>query len=309
MDRPLKRSIPRPFQRTAAVVLGVATLLAGSVSGARAEYRRPVLIASTAAPSGADETVAKPVSAPAPVARLVSALSPSGTAAPRGPLAGWHQVYAEDFGTPNPTGTFPSAGYQRHWGVYDDGWKDTSGNGTYMPSKVLSVHGGVLDYSVRTVGSQHLVAAPWLTDTKGHTYGRYSVRFRSDALPGYKTAWLLWPDSERWPADGEIDFPEGNLGRTGTIEAFAHHASAGGGQDAFSTRATFAAWHTVTVEWVPGKVRFLLDGKLIGTSTTMVPSTAMHWVLQTESNLDGYAPSAAVHGHVLVDWVAYWTRG
>jgi beta-glucanase (GH16 family) len=302
-----------PRQRIVAVAAGVVALLSGSVSGASVStaqpaLRHPVLIAATTA-SGLDESVAKPLPALAPAGTVAAALSPSGVAAPRRPLAGWHQVYAEDFGMLNPTGTFPSAGYQRHWDVYDDGWKDTSGNGTYMPSKVLSVHNGVLDYDVRTVGGRHLVAAPWLTDTRGHTYGRYSVRFRSDALPGYKTAWLLWPDSERWPADGEIDFPEGGLGRTDTINAFAHHASSGGGQDAFSTRTTFAGWHTVTVEWVPGKVTFILDGKAIGTSTTMVPSSAMHWVLQTETNLDGYAPSSAVHGHVLVDWVAFWTRG
>ena len=299
-------------QRAVAVALGVVALLSGSASGAAGSTapRRPVLIAATAGATVMQaESVAKPLAAIAPVRTVVPSISPSGVAAPRGDRAGWHQVYAEDFGTPNPTGTFPSAGYQRHWDVYDDGWKDTSGNGTYMPSKVLSVHNGVLDYNVRTVGGQHLVAAPWLTDTRGNTYGRYSVRFRSDALPGYKTAWLLWPDSERWPADGEIDFPEGGLGKADTITACAPHASSGGGQDAFPTRATFAGWHTVTVEWVPGKVTFVLDGKVIGTSTTMVPSDAMHWVLQTETNLDGYAPSSAVHGHVLVDWVAFWTRG
>jgi beta-glucanase (GH16 family) len=178
-----------------------------------------------------------------------------------------------------------------------------------MPSKVLSTHDGVLDYFIRTENGTRMVAAPWLTDTHGTTYGRYSIRFRADNLPGYKTAWLLWPDSDVWPAHGEIDFPEGNLGAGDRIHAFAHHASSRGGQDAFPTNATFAAWHTVTVEWVPGKVTFLLDGKVIGVSTTMVPSKAMHWVLQTETNHHGTVPSALVKGHVLVDWVSFWTRG
>jgi hypothetical protein len=52
----------------------------------------------------------------------------------------------------------------------------------------------------------------------------------------------------------------------------------------------------------------MLDGNLIGTSTKLVPTNAMHWVLQTETNLDGYAPSDAVAGHVYVDWVALWTK-
>jgi len=42
----------------------------------------------------------------------------------------------------------------------------------------------------------------------GLLYGRYAIHFKADPVPGYKTSWLLWPDSEKWPQDGEIDFPE-----------------------------------------------------------------------------------------------------
>jgi hypothetical protein len=234
--------------------------------------------------------------------------SPSGLSVPLGDLPGWRQAYAEDFDVPAATGSFPGAAYGEHWDAYQDGWKDTSKNGTYLPSKVLSVHDGVLDYSIRTEDGLHLVSAPVLKDTWGQTYGRYSVRFRADSLPGYKTAWLLWPDSERWPDDGEIDFPEGDLAPGGTIGAFAHHACAAGGQDAFASSTTFTSWHTATTEWLPGRVTFLLDGAVLGVSTHAVPATAMHWVLQTETALSGGAPSDAVSGHVLVDWVALWTR-
>ena len=130
-----------------------------------------------------------------------------------------------------------------------------------MPSKVLSVHNGVLDYFIHSENGKHEVAAPWLTGTQGMKYGRYSIRFRADSLPGYKTAWLLWPDSESWPNDGEVDFPEGNLAKGSTINAFAHYASSRGGQDAFPTKTSYAGWHTVTVEWVPGKITFVLDNK------------------------------------------------
>jgi hypothetical protein len=257
------------------------------------------------------EATTEATSVPVPLAPVVDALptldptSPSGVAAPRGDLPGWNQTYVEDFGTPVALGGFPGV-YTNHWYAYADGVKDTSRNGTYMPSKVLSVHDGVLDYWIHSENGQHLVSAPVLKDTYHQSYGRYSVRFRSDSLPGYKNAWLLWPDSERWPTDGEIDFPEGNL--DGTIHGFAHYASAAGGQDAFSTGASFRDWHTATIEWLPGKVTFVLDGKVIGSSTTNVPSTAMHWVLQTETALSGGAPSDSVSGHVLVDWVTLYER-
>jgi hypothetical protein len=40
----------------------------------------------------------------------------------------------------------------------------------------------------------------------------------------------------------------------------------------------------------------------------MTPSTAMHWVLQTETALDGSTPDDNVSGHVLIDWVAQWSK-
>lgn len=235
--------------------------------------------------------------------------SPSGQAAPHGDLPGWHQKYVEDFATDVATdvatGSFPGA-YASHWYAYADGVKDTSRNGTYMPSKVLSVHDGVLDDAIHSEGGQHLVSAPVMRDTYGQVYGRYSVRFRSDQLGGYKNAWLLWPDSGRWPDDGEIDGPEGDL--DGTINAFSHFARPSGGQDVFTSNASFSSWHTVTIEWVPGRVTFHLDDAVLGTSTQNVPTTAMHWVLQTETSLGGSAPANGVAGHVLIDWVALYAR-
>ena len=301
-------------RRILAVVLATLTLTGSYLSTARAADGTPSAAPATAPVLAAATTpvlthrTAPLVAGQRVPRRPVAVTSPSGAAAPTAAVRGWRPVYVEDFPVRNATGTFPSAGYQKHWDVYADGWKDTSHNGTYMPSQVLSVHDGVLDYDIHSAGGKHLVAAPWLTDTAGTRFGRYSIRFRADELPGYKTAWLLWPDSERWPQDGEIDFPEADLGRGDTISAFSHHASARGGQDQYATKATAHGWHTATVEWVPGKVTFFLDGAHVGTSTTMVPSTAMHWVLQTETALDGTAPASTVRGHVLVDWVAFWAR-
>ena len=190
-------------------------------------------------------------------------------------------------------------------GAYGKGSRDTSRNGVYSPSRVLSVKDGALDYYVHTAGGTHYVAAPTpKLPTYGQTYGRYSVRFRADAVKGYKTAWLLWPDSEN-SSEGEINFPEGDL--DGTIGAFSH--CVGTPQNnclAVNTSATFRDWHVATVDWVPGKVTFYLDGKVVGSTTKSVPSTSMHWVLQTETALDGTVPADSAAGHVQIDWaVAY----
>jgi beta-glucanase (GH16 family) len=132
------------------------------------------------------------------------------------------------------------------------------------------------------------------------------VRFKADRLHGYKTAWLLWPDSEVWPRDGEIDFPEGEL--SSSVHAFMHHKGAklGSEQDAYSTGTTYEKWHTAIIEWSLSTVSYYLDGELIGRSTEHIPNTPMHWVLQTETSTTGVVPSNSTEGHVLVAWVAVY---
>jgi beta-glucanase (GH16 family) len=236
--------------------------------------------------------------------------TPSGQAMPTGDLTGWQQVFADDFTTDVPLGQFPSA-VSTKWTAYADGWKDTSKNGRYSPSKVLSVGSGVLNMYLHTENGVHMVAAPQPKlngpgRSGGLLYGRYAVRYKADPLPGYKAAWLLWPDSNDW-TDGEIDFPEGNLDRK--TYAFMHHRGTPTAQDAFATTAGFDAWHTAVTEWTPQSVKFYLDGVLVGSTanTAMIPNTPMHWVLQTETALNS-VPADSAAGNVQVDWVAAYAR-
>ena len=228
---------------------------------------------------------------------------PSGVAMPVGDLPGWRQVFTDDFTTNVPLGSFPAA-VSTKWGAYLEGWKDTSKNGTYSPGRVVSIHDGVLDKYLHSENGVPLVAALTPKLPANMSAGRYAIRFKADPVPRYKTAWLLWPDSEVWPRDGEIDFPEGDL--DGTIHAFMHrqNGTSGGDQDAYSTTARYTSWHTAILEWSPGRCAFILDGNTIGVSTSRVPSTPMHWVIQTETALSGEKPTGS--GHVLIDWVAVW---
>ena len=258
-----------------------------------------------------------------------SASNPSGVAMPSGDLPGWKQVYSDDFSTSVPLGGFsgcidgqtimsstctglPSSVASQLW-AYPDGWSDTSGNGQYTPSQVLSIHNNMLDYYLHTSGSTHMVAAvvPKIPDGvsgNGLQYGAYAIRFKSDLIAGYKTAFLLWPDSGIWPADGEIDFPEGNL--NGTIGAYMHqmNATSGSQQNAYSTNTTYSSWHTAVIEWTPTTCRFILDGQIIGTSVSLIPNTPMHWVLQAETALSGGAPASSVSGHIYIAWITAYAQ-
>lgn len=253
------------------------------------------------------------------------AASPSGENMPTGNLNGWKLVFADDFLTDVPLGGFSGcssstrtcpglpAEVRSKWWAYPEGWPDTSHNGTYSPSKTVSISGGVMNKHIYTDSTgKHLVAAvlpiiPQATGSKGGLmYGRYAIRFRSSSIPHYKTAWLLWPDSEVWPRDGEIDFPEGNL--NSTIGAFLHYQNGTSGHDqvGFKTSATYTSWHTAVTEWTPTSVKFILDGQVIGSSSTRIPNTPMHWVVQSETNLDGVVPSASDQGNIQIDWAAAW---
>lgn len=227
---------------------------------------------------------------------------------PVGDLPGWTQIFTDDFTTDVPLGSFPTTSNGR-WSSYPTPWRDSSGFGAYSTAKVVSVSGGLLrkhlfydgDYRVAAITPIFANGSPY------QLYGRYAIRFRADAVPGYKAAWLLWPQSEVWPRDGEIDFPEGSF--TGTIEGFVHHqgATSAGDQDAYSTTARWTDWHTAVIEWAPGSVKFYLDGTLVGHSTSRIPNTPMRWVIQTETNISSTPPPTDAAGDVLIDWVAVWS--
>lgn len=231
---------------------------------------------------------------------------PSGEAMPRGDLPGWRQVFADDFTQDVALGRFP-ADVATRWKAYPSTWRDTSKNGQYNAERTVTVADGQLHVYLHTENGTHLVAALVPRLPEPITSGRYAIRFRAEPVHGYKTAWLLWPDSGVWPRDGEIDFPEGDLDGS-RICAFMHRqwATTGSDQDAYCSNTTYQRWHTAVIEWRPNYARFILDGAVLGTSTTRVPQTPMHWVIQTETALNGIAPADSAAGYVDIDWVAAW---
>lgn len=245
--------------------------------------------------------------------------SPSGVAAPRGNLPGWRQIFVDDFTAKAAVGSWANTcepdrivytgAEGQKWRTYPSCYLDTYQKRPYRPDRVLGVDNGVLNFHLHQVDGLPAGANPSpLIDGQSQyqTYGRYSARFKVDKpnLNEYYVAWLLWPQSERWPVDGEFDFPEGGL--AGTAGGFHHYSGAGscvGGCQAVATDigARFTEWHTYTVEWSPGRIRYLLDDRVVLDSTAWVPSTPMRWQLQTETNGNGSSD-----GNLLVDWVSVW---
>lgn len=308
------------WQVTGATVSKLQTAQAASSSAPSALPTVSALTPPSSTPSSVTQTASAPApSAPtstyatASASNSAAATTSDPSARPAGDLPGWRQVFTENFDTAAARGDFPGSAYSDKWGGYD-GFSDTSGHGTYSPSKVLSVSNGALNMFLHTENGRPLVAAPVpLVNGKwgGQVYGRFSVRFKADALPGYKIAFLLWPDSNVWD-QGEVDYPEGQLNgnfyaaslRTGTPSS-----GLGPKFDGFAAGTNFSSWHTATTEWSPGKVEWFLDGKSLGSTTTLTPTSPMHMVLQAET-MDAGAPSPApsVAGNVSVDWVSISTK-
>lgn len=289
---------------------------------------------SAAAPRPATQSVApqQPRTEEQPPAKQPVAEQPSSAALvhklPNGDLPGWKQVFREEFDQGDvPIGAFPGPAYSEKWSAgYKDGTPDTAGQkgvkSGYYPSKVLSVRNGKLDWYLHSENGTSMGAAPspkipsestvpsrdpsLLPRHNSLLYGRISVRFKADSLRGFKIAWLLWPDSGVWPRDGEIDFPEGDLAKSfyGAAHYRGNDPSA---SDMFRSGTDITAWHVATIEWSPGKVEFILDGKSLGASTTATPNTPMHYILQTESCLP-VCPAPQTAGHVYLDWIAIWKR-
>ncbi|MHA7264671.1 glycoside hydrolase family 16 protein [Arthrobacter sp. TMN-37] len=261
---------------------------------------------------------AKEVNALSPEAKEVNALSPE--AMPVGDLPGWKQIFTEDFTDGDVAiGGFPGEIYSAKWSEnYFDGTPDTGAKvrqtkSGYYPSKVLSVHDGLLDWYLHSENGVSMGAAPSPKfgpsserPFNSQTYGRYAVRFKTDSLRGFKLAWLLWPDSKRWPQDGEINHPEGDLS-THIYAAMHGIGETDNKVDRFPTETSFTSWHTAVTEWSPGRVEFFLDGQSIGVSTSNTPNKPMHYILQTES-CTRRCPSPEASGHVYLDWVAIWER-
>jgi beta-glucanase (GH16 family) len=143
------------------------------------------------------------------------------------------------------------------------------------------------------------------------TYGRYEAAVRIDKTPAMSYAWLLWPyDGDNWPAGGEVDFAEDHGGDRSSTYAVYNYGVNGVRRTLSRHDITpdrdFSNWHVIGVEWRPGELRYLLDGKVWATDTSaVIASNPMVLVLQAEGTLQD-PPSGSYRAEI--DWVAVYAR-
>jgi len=218
-----------------------------------------------------------------------------------------HQSYAEDFNTP---ANYGEVQWKYPQIATYNGERDTSGQGIYAPDKVLSVSNGNLDFWLHSENGQPLVATVMPDGYEGITTGRVSMRYKTTKTVGYKFVGMLWPVSDIW-GEGEIDWPEGDLGSTVRPASAVPWSNLSGAMKFLPEQQMFAPqdqseYHVVTTEWDYDHVSFYQDGQLVASTTTAVPWTPMRATLQAETYINQGAVPTSSDGHVDVDWISIW---
>jgi beta-glucanase (GH16 family) len=188
------------------------------------------------------------------------------SAVPQDPGPQWKRVTTEDFDTLRP----------QAYGLYDS--VGAFGNGLRRAS-AISVSNGVLNITARNGN-----VSGGMAHTLGQTYGRWEFRARTDKGRGFGSAILLWPDSERFPQDGEIDIMEVPSETRDRAHFIVHFPGPGGSDKVYGSYAEddFSQWHTFAVDWLPDRIVFYVDGveRFRVTDRNIIPDKPMHLAMQ-----------------------------
>ena len=203
------------------------------------------------------------------------------------------------------------------WGTYDG--KSSNGLSSWKPEEI-TVGGGELTingHGKDPTGVGNVSGALcWCLGKGNRTYGLWIVRAKFDPGNGYGVAMLLWPKSNQWPQDGELDMVESVRPQRISAISSVHWGNPPSGQrDSGKLWGDYSQWHIYAVDWQPGFVKYSIDGQTVydtrvSTKNPVVPSTPMHLVVQQDPGPYGApnwipAPDASTPDNVAVnlDWV------
>lgn len=187
-------------------------------------------------------------------------------AAPAAPQLPWRQVAGDEFNTDTLDTTV--------WTPYDS--IGGFGNGLRRPD-AISVSDGTLKITSRGEISGGMA------QKFGQTYGRWEFRARSQPGRGLGSVVLLWPDSENWPEDGEINIME-IPGENRDLAHFILHWGAENNTIGTALAGDFTQWYTFAVEWLPDRVTWYVNGvkQYENTDPVVIPKNSMHLTVQLD---------------------------
>lgn len=105
-------------------------------------------------------------------------------------------------------------------------------------------------------------------------YGKFEIRAKAPTGKGYWPAIWMLPENDvygTWAASGELDIMEGWGSRPNTVAGTIHYGGMApnnvysGKEYVFPDNATIEQFHTYSIEWEPGEIRWYVDGELYST--------------------------------------------
>ncbi|WP_052389649.1 carbohydrate-binding domain-containing protein [Belnapia moabensis] len=107
-------------------------------------------------------------------------------------------------------------------------------------------------------------------------YGTVEFDVRVEKAQGTQAAILMWPKSDAWPRDGEIDILETPKG--GSMHTV--HWAGANNQDTYSAKLSgidSSQTHHYKMTWLPNLLTIAVDGKVVAswTNPDIIPDTAM----------------------------------
>ena len=209
----------------------------------------------------------------------------------------WPLVMSDDFDG--------SAVDTSKWRVYGPWIPGHAGNGV-RDGSAITVANGRLTITAKMVNGT--LVSGGMSNRLDQTYGFYEFRVRTDADPSVATSGvvLTWPQSQKWPIDGENDIYETTADADrDPIKSFVHYG-ADNKQYWFHHTSGGAAWHTMAMEWDASAIRIYRDGILAWTLTdkAAIPDVAHHMSIQ----LDAFKKSMSGTVQLEVLWVKIYKR-
>ncbi|GHH72535.1 hypothetical protein GCM10018793_09740 [Streptomyces sulfonofaciens] len=177
------------------------------------------------------------------------------------PLSQWSDEF--DYGSSSSPAVPDQAKWDLAGGGVNQCWPGHDDNGRRCDANSRVV-GGVLRQTGDSDGD-----SGWLASKFGQRYGRWEARVRSQATSSdngrqYHPLLILWPDSDRWPEDGEYDYLENSAPGEDCAEGFIHypHDADAPVQQEFAQKCgvDLTQWHNIAVEWNSSHVRGYVDG-------------------------------------------------
>jgi beta-glucanase (GH16 family) len=208
----------------------------------------------------------------------------------------WKLVFQDDF-----NGTAVNT---VDWSMYNSAGH--AGNGLRRP-EAFSVSDGYLVVTAQMINEN--IVSGGMAHKVNYKYGKFEFRVRTEPDPSEATSGvvLTWPQSEKWPMDGENDMYEtGTNANRNSFKTFIHYGTTPSTQYYFGHNADATQWQTVAMEWEADSLRMYDDGKLVWTLTDMnaIPDVPHHLCIQ----LDAFKKSMTGVVKMYVDWVKIYQR-